>query len=399
MKIEIHHIVCFTALLLTCSCGKSIDPDGPAAVQFNISSVAGPAGSKALVEDANNLISACTPTANGGLGQSIGIWADAIVDGTQKKNVFNGTQLIWEAVGSEGHEGHPDDAGETASPSFWNYKTNAVYWRTGEEYTFRAFYPYDEMKDGLQSWSDATGFVVVYEAEKVQEDFMVAYAHRLVDVSNLATHVDFDMIHALSALRFTFNFAPGFDMTDNLTSFWIENTRTDNTQPDQFADMGMMVYGESGSGNEEKMTWQKSYSPLAGTKMFYWKNNDATETYVFSRSESSTTAATAYGSDDASTECALFAKTENQRWLFVPPQQLVSGTKLCFTTRTGGTTVFKADLPTTLNWTEGGVAKSSQALEPGYRYTFNIVISKLDAEVLVTIRPWNIRNSSYYISF
>jgi len=395
------HIIALSLLAALAACKKS-EPEtvqtGSVEVKFNVSSVAGMSGTKSMVEDASDLVLACTPTTDSGYGQSIGIWADAVVEGTTKKNVFDGTQLIWSAVGSEGHEGHPDTPEETANPSYWNYKTSAVYWRIGEEYTFRAFYPYDEMKGGLQSWSDATGFVVVYDASSVQEDFMVAYAQRTVTSSNIATHVDLNLIHALSALKFTFSFATGFNMTDHITSFWIENTRASNTDPEQFATMGMMVYGETAAGREESMTWTKVNSPLAGTKMFYWQNADTTTDYEFSRVGEASTSATAYGSTDIS-EGALFGKAQNDNWLFVPPQDLVSGTKLCFTTRNGGSTVFEASLPTTINWYEGGVLQSTSALEAGYRYIFNIVISKIDAEVLVTIRPWNVRDSSYTITF
>ena len=69
------------------------------------------------------------------------------------------------------------------------------------------------------------------------------------------------------------------------------------------------------------------------------------------------------------------------------PQTVGEGTSLCFTTQGSLGYTFKVAIP------EGTV------LEPGYRYTFNVIISKLDVELLITIKPWNELESSYTINF
>jgi hypothetical protein len=78
------------------------------------------------------------------------------------------------------------------------------------------------------------------------------------------------------------------------------------------------------------------------------------------------------------------------------PQDLHPGTQICFTTENSAGNVFRVNLPDKLYDSSNNEFTS---LEPGYRYTFNVVISRLDIEVFITIREWNLLDSSYSIDF
>ena len=99
-------------------------------------------------------------------------------------------------------------------------------------------------------------------------------------------------------------------------------------------------------------------------------------------------------SSDPNDKGAIFTGSNN--YVYMVPQELHPGTQLCFKTENSAGNVFRIDLPD--HFTDaGGTVHNS--LEPGYRYTFHVVISRLDVDILITIREWNQLDSSYSIAF
>ena len=125
-------------------------------------SLIGPAPEEGQNPDWITLEEACTPTASGGQGEAIGIWADYTymdTDGQEStmKDVFRGTRLIYQHKES----GNP--------PSDWNYAGSDLYWFIGGRYKFRAYYP-QNLADHVVSSTNATTFVIEYPTHEIQED-------------------------------------------------------------------------------------------------------------------------------------------------------------------------------------------------------------------------------------
>ena len=87
-------------------------------------SLVGPAPEEGQTPDWITLEQACTPTAAGGKGLAIGIWADYTYEDLQGdeitiKNLFSGTRLIY----ANKTNGNPY--------SYWNYEGEDLYWYIG----------------------------------------------------------------------------------------------------------------------------------------------------------------------------------------------------------------------------------------------------------------------------
>lgn len=341
------------------------------------------AGTKSLVCNDNDLIHACTPVADGGLGKAIGLWA-AITDasGRTTNDVFSGVQLRWfDREG--GHEYNPV-GDEEENRQKWNTvivdeegeRAGEVYWRPNETYRFRAYYPAGvELREN----TSASTFIADYRTSLQQDDMMAGYQKVVLStLADLQQHVQLRMKHMLSAVKFTFRFNEDFPSTDRLTGVWLENGEQGN-----FLEYGLLVYGDGTEAGVERIQWYGIHAPLPGEKLYEWASSPGLS---FSSTEASK--ATAYMPTDASstvTEGEFF--TGNDGFVLMIPQTVGKDTFICFTTENSLGYVFKAAIP------EGTV------LEPGYRYTFNVIISKLDVELLITIKPWNELESSYSINF
>ena len=338
---------------------------------------------KSLVCNDNDLIHACTPVADGGLGKAIGLWA-AITDasGRTTNDVFRGVQLRWfDREG--GHEFNPD-TDEEENRQKWNTvivdeegeRAGEVYWRPNETYRFRAYYPAGvELREN----TSASTFIADYRTSRQQDDMMAGYQKVVLStLADLQQHVQLRMKHMLSAVKFTFRFNDDFPSTDRLTGVWLENG-----EQGEFMEYGLLVYGDGTEIGVERIQWYGIQAPSPGEKLYEWKTSPGLS---FSSTEASK--ATAYMPTDASstvTEGEFF--TGNDGFVLMIPQTVGKDAFICFTTENSLGYVFKAAIP------EGTV------LEPGYRYTFNVIISKLDVELLITIKPWNELESSYSINF
>ena len=367
--------------LLALSCNRGGDEDVFRPIRFEVEQEG--AVSKALIGNDNDLVHACTPVEDGGLGNAIGLWA-AITDaaGHTTNDVFQGVRLRWFAH-SGGHEDNPD-LDEDDDRQKWNTvivddqgeRAGEVYWRPGETYRFRAYYPAGvELREN----TSASTFIAEYRTSRQQDDMLAGYQKvQLTTLADLQQHVQLRMRHTLSAVKFTFRFKEDFPSTDYLTGVWLENEAEGN-----FMDYGLLVFGDGTEAGVERIQWYGISAPVEGEKMYQWCTSPG---LPFSSTPESR--AVAYqGSDATSTVTEGEFFTDNDGFVLMIPQTIGEGTSLCFTTQGSLGYTFKVAIP------EGTV------LEPGYRYTFNIIISKLDVELLITIKPWNELESSYTINF
>ena len=381
-KVSAYCLAAACALLsLSCDRRSADDATVRRPIRFEVEQEA--AVSKALISSDDDLIHACTPVADGGLGKAIGLWA-AMTDasGRTTNDVFQGVQLRWfDREG--GHEFNPD-TDEESNRQKWNTvivddqgeRAGEVYWRPGETYRFRAYYPAGvELREN----TSASTFIADYRTASQQDDMLAGYQKMtLSTLADLQQHVQLRMKHMLSAVKFTFRFKEDFPSTDYLTGVWLENEAEG-----EFVDYGLLVFGDGTESGVERVQWYGISAPLEGEKMYQWSTSPG---LAFSSTPESR--AVAYQASDAtSTVTAGEFYTGNDGFVLMIPQTVGEGTSICFTTRNSLGYTFKVALP------EGTV------LEPGYRYTFNIIISKLDVELFITIKPWNELESSYSINF
>ncbi len=387
------------------------DPDAPQPIRFEVSQTA--ALSKAMITSEAELRTACTPVSadpSGG-GKSIGLWAAMVKAGETTNDVFQGVKLQWVAVGEKGHENNPDLDEESGNELYWNTmatvggvdKHAEVYWHPGETYYFRAYYPAGVE---LASNTSAYTFIAEYNSEQRQDDLMAAYQKVvLTDKASLEQHVQLNLLHMLSAVEFRFKFKDetGFEKTDKLMSMWLENTAGG-----QFGNYGLLVFGDGKQEGDPGYTpasptvidWYIMDSPAPGVRMYYWEHGSGVD---FHRNTTENVPATAYSDPAGTTQGALFAGSSwtdgsgrLHNYVYMIPQDLHPGTQICFTTENSAGNVFRVNLPDKLYDSSNNEFTS---LEPGYRYTFNVVISRLDIEVFITIREWNLLDSSYSIDF
>ena len=380
-KVSVYFLAA-ACVLLSLSCNRlAPDTDVRYPIRFEVEQEA--AQSKALIGSDDDLVYACTPTEDGGLGKAIGLWA-AITDdaGRTTNDVFQGVRLRWFSR-SGGHENNPDDD-ENEDRQKWNTvivddageRAGEVYWRPGETYRFRAYYPAGvELREN----TSASTFIADYRTGNQQDDMLAGYQKvQLSTLADLQQHVQLRMKHMLSAVKFTFRFKEDFPSTDYLTGMWLENESEGS-----FVDYGLLVFGDGTEDGVERVQWYGITAPSAGEKMYQWCTSPGLE---FSSTDD--TRAVAYQSSNAaSTVTDGEFYTGNGGFVLMIPQTVAEGTAICFTTRGSLGYTFKVPIP------EGTV------LEPGYRYTFNVIISKLDVELLITIKPWNELESSYTINF
>ncbi|MGN0037459.1 MAG: fimbrillin family protein [Bacteroidaceae bacterium] len=370
-------------------------------IRWCVESVDGMRSTRALmIEDDAGLQRACTPAAEGGGGEAIGIWADYDIehDGVPVtvKNVFGDVRLIYYAKPG----GNPYPGYEK-----WNYESEELYWAMGGVYTFRAYYPQEEMRNYIGQNSDATHFVVDYNTSLLQRDLLLAYNRvdtRQVEQTQQPVALRFR--HAMSALCFKCRFASEAGGStyldeDELTSCWLENTRPD------FTNIGLMVFGHDDLHYADTIRWIESFQPPAGDKMYYWAH--ASGIPFGNRLEGTGVVATealAYQDEAQTTNGKLFAR--NDGWILVVPQQSDGTVQFCFTTKRGGDAVYRVTLPrfTGTNarrevWQEGQDRTGFETFLSGYRYAYTVVISKSDLTVELGITPWEELHSAYDITF
>lgn len=386
-------------LLVAVSCHKQEkpQPEQDGQVRWDVSGVEG-FSTKALINNAYDIQTACTPESEGGKGQTIGIWADydITIDGTPYtvENVFKGTRLIYNPSSS-------------ATDTKWEYMGDPAYWVAGGKYIFRAYYPSGEVSV-LESSSSAKAFVVESNTVSTQRDLLLAFnsfdtvTGEYADGStgNMSNPVPFFFRHAMAAVKVCFRFEDGFYSEDAITSCWFENSVNDD-----FAITGMMTYGDGVNLDEGKIQWIKSYSPASGLQYYLWKHPDGVP---FSSDAESSKIATAYSVFSDGDTGEKF--TGQDGFVMIIPQPSTGNQHICFTTRNGGNAVFRIAIPKKTgtsnvkylaNPDDPSTHKDSEGCDfiPGWRYTYTIVITKTDAEILLGIAPWNKLDSSFSISF
>lgn len=389
-------------LLLAASCRKQEKPlpekDGQ--VRWDVSGVEG-YSTKSLINNAIDIQTACTPESKGGRGQTIGIWADydISIDGTQYtvENVFKGTRLKYNPSSPE-------------TDTKWEYMGDPAYWVAGGKYIFRAYYPSGEVSV-LESSSSAKAFVVESNTVSTQRDLLLAFnsfdtatgLYADGTTGDMSKPVPFYFRHAMAAVKVCFRFEDGFYSEDAITSCWFENSANDD-----FAITGMMTYGDGVHLEEGKIQWIKSYSPVSGLQYYLWKHPDGVT--FRSASGSEPVVATAYSVFSESEGDTGEKFTGQDGFLMIIPQPSTGNQRICFTTRSGGNAVFRIAIPkktgtSNANYLadpdEPSTHKAADGCDfiPGWRYTYTIVITKTDAEILLGIAPWNKLDSSFNISF
>ena len=386
-------------LLFAVSCRKQEkpQPEQDGQVRWDVRGVEG-YSTKSLINNAVDIQKACTPVGEGGKGQTIGIWADydITIDGTQYtvENVFKGTRLYYNPSSSD-------------TDTKWEYMGDPAYWVAGGKYVFRAYYPAGEVSV-LESSSSAKAFVVESNTASTQRDLLLAFnsfntvTGKYADDSegDMSKPVPFFFRHAMAAVKVCFRFENGFYSEDAITSCWFENSINDD-----FAITGMMTYGDGEHHEEGKIQWIKSYSPVSGLQYYLWKHPDGVP---FSSSEGSSVTATAYSVFSTGDTGEKF--TGQDGFVMIIPQSSTGNQHICFTTKSGGNAVFRIAIPKTTgtsnvkylaNPDDPSTHKDPDGCDfiPGWRYTYTIVITKTDAQIVLGIAPWNKLDSSINISF
>ena len=386
-------------LLVAVSCHKQEkpQPEQDGQVRWDVSGVES-FSTKALINNAYDIQTACTPESEGGKGQTIGIWADydITIDGTKHtvENVFKGTRLIYNPSSS-------------ATDTKWEYMGDPAYWVAGGKYIFRAYYPSGEVSV-LESSSSAKAFVVESNTVSTQRDLLLAFnsfdtvTGEYADGStgNMSNPVPFFFRHAMAAVKVCFRFEDGFYSEDAITSCWFENSVNDD-----FAITGMMTYGDGVNLDEGKIQWIKSYSPASGLQYYLWKHPDGVP---FSSDAESSKIATAYSVFSDGDTGEKF--TGQDVFVMIIPQPSTGNQHICFTTKSGGNAVFRIAIPkktgtSNVNYLanpdDSSTHKAADGCDfiPGWRYTYTIVITKTDAKIVLGIAPWNKLDSSFSISF
>ncbi|MGM9752524.1 MAG: fimbrillin family protein [Candidatus Cryptobacteroides sp.] len=393
---RIWNIALVPACLLLAACRKDNPQQPQTAVRWSVEGVEGYSGSKALINNASDIAAACTP---GTGNQTIGIWADydITIDGTpySVENVFKGTRLIYNPLSS-------------ATDTKWEYEGDPAYWVAGGKYIFRAYYPSGEVSV-LESSSSAKAFVVESNTVSTQRDLLLAFnsfdtatgLYADGTSGDMSKPVPFFFRHAMAAMKVRFRFEEGFFSSDSITSCWFETTASD-----AFALTGMMSYGDGVTLNEGKIKWITAYCPSPGTQFYLWKHPAGVP---FSHPGAGNhEIATAYSIFSAGDTGEKF--TGQDGFVLIIPQTSSGRLEICFTTSNGGNTVFKIAVPRITgtsndkylaNPDDPSTHKDPTGCDyiPGWRYTYTIVITKTDAQIVLGIAPWNKLDSSFDISF
>ena len=391
-------IYIFIAIFALSGCRKDVQPDMPAesdhVMRFGVESVESLRGTKGIIENIDNLKTACTPLSEPPsltLKESVGIWADYDYLDVTYSNLLSNVELAYYGRTGGSSEG-------------WNYGDDASddeYWQIGGVYYFRSYYPQQALRDAIISTSSAKTFIVNYNTEVMQEDMMVGY--KMVDTKtelNLSEPVEIKLKHSMVALKFRFQFqyteeGKYYD-TDKLTSCWLRNTDTDG-----FTTAGMMVYGvtdDDGNYFPEQIDWAESYQPTI--KFFNWsypsgiefKNENDGDGVDFDP-EDEVKAATAYTLGDGNF-------INNGGWLLVIPQHSDGTVELCFTTEKGGVdNVYSVEHTSKTGTGTDGTDTEGEEWIAGYRYTYTVSITKNDLELFLSLSDWKQLDSSYSIIF
>lgn len=433
MKTYARHTILIAATVLVVACAKDSQPPRPLppaseqAILLTVDGVDDPQDTRALVGnepaggetvDWVTLEHVCTPVANGGLGESIGVWGDYTytdpVSGRERteENIFANSVLTYDQT-----------AGDNPH-SFWNYSGDVRYWMHNSVYKFRAYYP-QSLGEHVIPTSNATTFAIdQYNTLYNQKDILVAYNRVDTKTADLSQPVPLNFHHALAAVRFRFRL--GFIDSDRLISFWLQ--KTDKTD---FAALGSLIYGLSeevdpdhpDESRADEFRWELAYAISENNRLFYWKHtgsgdgNDGMPIRTEQKKDG-------YGNPEfdtngdpildyveiaqAYTHCNIPGHTttgeeylDNAGWLLVLPQESKGQVNICFTTLVGGeNSIYRIALPARTGTDMSGNEKVDGTwFAPGKRYTYLITITESNIVLDLSVEDWNELNSSHQIVF
>lgn len=311
-----------------------------------------PEDTRALT-NSNVLQSSCTPAADSS-NESIGVWGDYTVESSGKNETYKefiATPLTY----------------ITGSFNSWEYPGEPRYWEPRAVYDFRACYP-QKLMTSLMTQMDATMFQGgPINTSVLQEDILLAATQVDTRTANLSEPVRLDMRHVFAAIKFKVKAVDGFiPATDEgVTSCWLQNR---NSNTDLFSPSGYLVH----SGNlQPRITWYPYESTTA--PMYVWRHYGVNFNYEN----------TLY-TPNAGLEGEEY--THNDGWLLVVPQTVKEGTlSFCYTLKNAGSQVFSVNIP-------------AITYEDGKKYTYMLEIRGSEAELKITVTPWNHINSSHDIT-
>lgn len=371
-------------------------------LEVSVYSVNSKGGTKSLIDECNpdgmadgsNLVYACTPVADGGEGRTIGIWTDVIYAGGTYNNVFPNLQLLYTAGE---HENNPDDD-EISTPLKWN-TDKIAFWYKEALHKFRAYYPYDIVNPKISAGSNADAMTIAYDINTMQDDILFAYNEENSSNNNYP-HIGLDFKHALSAIKFKFKYKkefyprPGDDTAlyeDYLDSVYLINT----TAADALASKAVLVSGTPADDNA--IVW--SNYEFTTDRMYVWCG-DKTEAFRLWRTNNTDTDENNPKTNENRSVVTGYCESgslvgnqfeNNDGWIMAIPGCSLKNTKLCFSTADGSQG--SAMLPEILkDYTNG---YESSVLQPGYRYTFTVIFSKMETEIIISIKPWNVIDSDH----
>lgn len=323
---------------------------------------------RALIEDNTHLQDACTPLALDGKGKAIGIWSAYERNGEVTKNVLGedgDVSLVYNLNTQNDHY------------QGWTYGEKAAYWTHGAKYTFNAYFPKDAIQ--ILPSSDISTFVARYNTVTTQEDLMLAFKEVSTMESAPVNPVPLQLRHALAALKFQFRFGNGFEVKDELTAFWLENTAEQG-----LCMQGLLKFGTEGAG--EAIVWDLENSAYAasGTPFYQWENEEGL----------------LITTDNMATVYTTGSYADNNGWLLIIPQESDGTVNLCFQTKSGGDVVHRVRLPLKTGVDKSGdTAENGTWFAPARRYAYSLLITPTAVDVTLGIAGWNELESSYDITF
>lgn len=296
--------------------------------------------SRAFVENSAALQTACS---NG--GQAIGIWSAYQSDGGDFRE---------HALGTEGDAALTYTTGEG-----WTYGEKPACWVLDAVYYFNAYFPKEGGMTGITHTT--TSITGTYNTLTSQQDLMVHTTTVDTGVENFQGQpVALEMKHALSSLMFTVQLEEGSNATKKLKSLSLDNA---------LAVQGVLNYS-GGALAIDNWTLQP------GSGNYAWSNDGVAFT--------ATTAATAFTTPEGTTTTTGSKYCNNGGHVLIIPQ-----------------TCTKAPCITIVTDTESyeNVSLGTTRFEPGKVYAYNIVVKDNEVDVTLGIKPWNLKESSYDITF
>ena len=302
--------------------------------------------SRALIDNSTVLQTACSTG-----GQAIGIWSA----------YERGGQLTQNALGTTGDASLVYQSGNTYE---WTYG-EVAYWKRKAVYYFNAYFPKESPEaNGMTNLTHSTTQMgVKYNTLATQQDLMVCRVSVDTGAEGFqGSPVSLDMKHALSSLKFTFQMEEGADISKKIKSLSLDNT---------LAVSGTLEYQ---TGAVAISNW-KNLS-FADEAIYVWSNEGV--------SFSADASASAYTTPQGTTTTAGGLYCNNNGHVLIIPQKC--DVAPCITIVTDTDRYENVSLGTT-------------QFEPGKHYVYNIVIKDNRVEITLGIKAWNLKESSYDITF